>query len=653
MPSVAMSQTGQVAIPTVEKMPNLPRPYVLRDWDKVARDMDAFLYDFDKTGEFLPLPWWDKSRTDHDLTGLALPAYVGDSRQGKESNGYDAITSLGAVLGATKAGIDKSRQHGRNWVEMLKIYYSWKNGTKLYMNRPGGKSGQSFWYELFPSLLFFQIYDHYRGDPEMREQLTAVAQQWYQGCVALGATETAAPDFDHTAFDFGTGRPFDNPRWREPDAAAAVAWLEYMAYVVTGDKKFLQAARWGMQFLAERKKNPFYECLLPYGAYLSARMNAEQGTDYPTGKLINWVFDGTNPREWGIVAETWGGIEAHGLQGSVHKGSEYAFAMTSFLTPAVMVPLVRYDDRFARAMGKWVLNVAVNSRYFYANAWKPEEQTSWDWAAKYDPGSVIAYEGLRKQGMRRDYPDGQPERKILRPDAKGTIEQVWKIDVSTGERSTLVVELDEGPRPVEIALASSGDGPWKTVHQFEPGKENRFWRRVSQGKPLWIRLRAEPLMGGKPSPLRVRQTYVETRLRNIPHVGGDPLVYGWGRTDFGLYGSVHVGLLAALIEPTNVEGILRIDCRATESFAAPSYPTYLFYNPHAEAKEARFPVGEKPADLYDTVAKRVVARGVRGEAAHRIEADSAAVLVVCPAGGTFENRDGRVMNAGIVVDYAP
>ncbi len=157
-----------------------------------------------------------------------------------------------------------------------------------------------------------------------------------------------------------------------------------------------------MQFLDERSVNPFYEILMPYAAYASARMNAEQGTKHQTEKFVNWTFDGSNKRKWGVVVEDWNGTPAHGLMGSVYPTHEYAFTMNSFLAPGVMVPIVRYDDRYARAMGKWVLNVAANSRYFYADAWKPEQQTSWEWASKNDPSFSIAYEGLREERYRAE-----------------------------------------------------------------------------------------------------------------------------------------------------------------------------------------------------------------------------------------------------------
>jgi hypothetical protein len=58
-----------------------------------------------------------------------------------------------------------------------------------------------------------------------------------------------------------------------------------------------------------------------------------------------------------------------------------------------VVPLARYEDRYSRAIGKWILNAANASRLFYSNAHGPGNQSSEFWAG--DPQSAIAYEGLR------------------------------------------------------------------------------------------------------------------------------------------------------------------------------------------------------------------------------------------------------------------
>lgn len=652
---IALAGTDQLPIAVVEKMPAVPQPYVLRDWKKVARDFDAIAFDFSRTGEFLPLPWWDNSRTDHDLTGFAMPAYIGSLLQTPEKNSYDAITCLGAVLGATKAGLNKADQHGKNWVRMLNIYYSQKNGTHLYMNNPGGRTGQTFWYELLPSMLFYQIHDHYRQEPGMGDQFRAIAERWHGGCLALGASDSKAPNFDYTAFNFTTNQPVDNSRWREPDAAAGVAWLQYMAFTVTGEPKYLQAAQWAMRFLQERERNPFYECLLPYGAYVAARMNAEQGTKYPVDKLTNWVFDGSNPRQWGVIAGRWGKVPVHGLMGSVNPAALYAFTMNSYLAPAVMVPMVRYDERYARALAKWVLHVAVNSRWFYPNAWPPAEQTGWDWAAAYDKEFCIAYEGIRRQGMARQQPVGVAGPETLKPDASGRIERTWKMDIPPGLRHALVFEIvspdEKAPRDLTVSTSATENGPWEPAFRFAEGERTRKWTAIKRDGPLWVRVQSEPSPQNK-RPLRIAELFVESVLAMGPQAGGDPKVYGWGRTDLGLYGSGFVGLLAALVEPTNVEGILRIDCRATESFAAPSYPTFLFHNPHPEKRTVEVPTGDGPVDVYDTVANRTVATDVRGKCSVELAPGQAAVLVFCPSGVKLEPREGRLLCNGVVVDYA-
>ncbi|HEV8539491.1 MAG TPA: hypothetical protein VGR15_11290, partial [Bacteroidota bacterium] len=47
----------QVAIPRIDQMPNLPSPYLMRNWREVARGYDSLAFDLNRTGEYLPLVW--------------------------------------------------------------------------------------------------------------------------------------------------------------------------------------------------------------------------------------------------------------------------------------------------------------------------------------------------------------------------------------------------------------------------------------------------------------------------------------------------------------------------------------------------------------------------------------------------------------------
>ena len=129
-------------------------------------------------------------------------------------------------------------------------------------------------------------------------------------------------------------------------------------------------------------------------------MNAELDRHYDVPKLLNWCFEARPKPQarpgWGVIADRWNGLDAHGLVGSTTDGGGYAFAMNTFQWAGALAPLARYDDRYARDIGKWMLNLANAARLFYPNAHDAAHQSSYTWANRNDPKSVIAYEGIRK-----------------------------------------------------------------------------------------------------------------------------------------------------------------------------------------------------------------------------------------------------------------
>lgn len=131
-------------------------------------------------------------------------------------------------------------------------------------------------------------------------------------------------------------------------------------------------------------------------------------------------------------------------------------------------------------------------------------------------------------------------------------------------------------------------------------------------------------------------------------VGGRPGDVG---TDLGLYGSSHVGYLGGIVRTTNVAEVLQLDLLKTDWYHDRAYPTYLYFNPHAEAKGVELDVGSRPRDLYDAVGNRFLRKGCRGRTAVEVPADAAVVVVVCPAAGKLV-RDGRKTRIdGVIVDY--
>src|SRR5688572_4798048 len=108
--------TTQEAIDRVELMPNRPEPFKLKDFKAIARGCDKLLFDFNARGQYLPLIWWDDTHVNTPMRGFGFPSFVGRPDQNGGMN-HESITTMGALLGATIAGIDKSAGE-HNWVQM-------------------------------------------------------------------------------------------------------------------------------------------------------------------------------------------------------------------------------------------------------------------------------------------------------------------------------------------------------------------------------------------------------------------------------------------------------------------------------------------------------------------------------------------------------
>src|SRR5665213_343084 len=115
----AGAQVSQINLQRVDQMPNLPGPFKIIDYRKLAVRFDSTLYDFNATGKFWPLIWIDSSMKNYPQPVIGLYTAVGDLRQGLEHNKgmfHEALTTMGAVLSGSLVGIDKSNQQGMDYV---------------------------------------------------------------------------------------------------------------------------------------------------------------------------------------------------------------------------------------------------------------------------------------------------------------------------------------------------------------------------------------------------------------------------------------------------------------------------------------------------------------------------------------------------------
>ncbi len=406
---------AQRAIPRVEKMPNRPKPYAFRDWKKTALEFDRYVFDFEQKGEFLPLIWWDKTGRNFPETTFGIYTALGDIRMGEKVNNgenHEALGALGAVLGATLVGIDKSKQDGHDYVRMLRNYFNRDNGWNVIMNftnkgaHIGGGYGNDFWYEVHNNVLFYSVADLYPKTQDFEYIQRTIAEQFYRSDSVMGGS------YSYSFFDFKNMQPGKNHIPTQEDVAGGYAFVLYSAWVKFGDEKYLRAAKNALNVLYNQKENRFYEAMMPIAAYVAARMNVEAGTNYDIQRFLDWTFDGTavGREGWGVLADNWGGYDVSGLAGStVHNGG-YGFLMNTFDLMVPLSALVRYDQRYARAVGKWALNASNAARFCYPYEMPDSLQAIPQHKAVTN--HVIAYEGIIKESI-------YPQFKGITPFAQG------------------------------------------------------------------------------------------------------------------------------------------------------------------------------------------------------------------------------------------
>ena len=396
------SQTPQITIPRISQMPFIPNNFEYKNWRVLAQKYDSLVYDVQRTGQYLPLSYMIPQGVNYpERKFFGLHTYVGTN----SPLGNEAINVLPSLVGASLVGIDKSNQFGNNWILMSQDFFNKKNGENIYLNNNFTSSGNDWWYDLMPNLFFYQLFHLYPSvGGNADQQFITIADRFLEAVKTMGgdATPWQKANMNYRAFKFKTQEP-NASGVKEPEAAGAYAWVLYNAYSRTGNPEYLKGAEWSMEFLNGLNVNPSYELMLPYGTYMAARMNAELGTKYNVEKMVNWSFNKGPLRNWGTILGQWNGYDVSGLVGEANDaGNDYAFQLNGIQQAAALVPMLRYDKRFAHAVGQWLTNLINATRWFYPNELPNDKMDAADWSSVHDPDGVIGYEALREvwQGVR-------------------------------------------------------------------------------------------------------------------------------------------------------------------------------------------------------------------------------------------------------------
>ena len=124
-------------------------------------------------------------------------------------------------------------------------------------------------------------------------------------------------------------------------------------------------------------------------------------------------------------------------------------------------------------------------------------------------------------------------------------------------------------------------------------------------------------------------------------------------TMFSLYSTSPIGIFGAIISTTDVEGIISLDCNATDFYGERPFPCHLIYNPFDDEKTVTYKAsGSHSYDLLDAVARDYSAKDATGDTAIKVPAHKAVLVYEIPAGTPLFLRGTAVVTEdGTVVAY--
>lgn len=420
----------------INMLPNSPTNYLLRDWSAVSRQYINLVTNMNASGQYLPISKWEANinKLDYMVNLPWIPSFVGIGKGG------DALNMMPTVIAAKLSGIEL----GTNWVNAMMHFQGCVTNRMTLSNNTYKESSTGFWYEVLPSLYFNQLaglYDGalatnriaYRWEPgsnTMENVMYESSYRWYECCRDYLRTTNpvASNSLDKIYYTVNFNTVTGERGFRTEvvtnngvvttnythdgvwECAAGLAWIQYTAFMKFTNTDFIAGTEWALNFLATAPKNPMHNgTMMGYGTLVMARMNAELGYNWDTDQMFRWTFgegatngaagddDDAGPARagWGVLYSNYGPYEVSGLIGSegARGGANRAYAKQGYHLAAAFAPLVRYDSRYARPVGKWLLHLASSSRNYYQTYVADQYRDSPFFNA--DTNGVVPFESLR------------------------------------------------------------------------------------------------------------------------------------------------------------------------------------------------------------------------------------------------------------------
>ncbi len=383
-PLAQAAPAPQIPIASVEKMPRLPSPLAVRDWRKVSQAYYTWVLNPNATGGGFPVVGISP-----DKPGFTMKDYVG-GRPGGE-----ALACLSAVIGAKLVGLDPTCLHGINYVQRARAWFDPVLG--IYRNNAGERSTvvHADIYGYWAAILGIELAAQYPGNKEFQHQTVTAAQAFLQIAHGLGAP--GYPNYDVLGWDFSKNAPGGRPEpMNRLGHAPSVAWVLMVGAQRTGDPEMRRCARATMQWYTAHPGR--YEISHVMGPLTAARLNVLGGEQIDLGQVLNaWFGDGPpSTHTMAVTAGThFGDLTTDGLDGARWPNGEfYAFTMGTLQNAAWLVPVARYDPRYARAIARFALHEANSARLLQGVGLDADHQDHSAWKTQWDKNNLLFYEGL-------------------------------------------------------------------------------------------------------------------------------------------------------------------------------------------------------------------------------------------------------------------
>ncbi|MBQ8993068.1 MAG: hypothetical protein IJ085_02915, partial [Turicibacter sp.] len=350
------SETIYKYIQATQDISYIPDNYQYTNWRERATQFNEMLFNMDD----YDLMFYEPISKNTGRESIGIVTYTDEERSSEYSQ---ALTLIGALLSAEKLNKESIGEEKLNQlVQFVESYYNIENGEGTLLNYQNiGSTDLSFWQQIYPALTYFMLMDRYEATVDSDALLRNIADTWYSVVMDLGGSDGIV-DFNYTGYDFKNMKPFDNGEWTEPDAAAGVALLQYYAFEKFEDRKYMKAATLCMNYLDEFLRNPGYELLYLYLPYLSARLNSVEEYHFNTAKYMEFFFTESDYRhEYGTFKDEFG----TGLIGERTQYGGTAYSFQSIIGATAIAPMLKYDQRYAVEVGRYLLQMTQNLNLFY------------------------------------------------------------------------------------------------------------------------------------------------------------------------------------------------------------------------------------------------------------------------------------------------